>query len=276
MKKSIYYLLLFILCTFIQGCGKKENLKCADSVAEEVIDYELAIEPSSEQIVSVDYSKNLPTGRKLEKKASIRIVSNDISQCRKFTDSLSSRYRAYIENEVYSSRYTQLYEITLRVPSNAVDSLISAMHGVSGKIVEKSISVVDRTYEYYDNDSRRKTQEAMLERYRAMLKNTTKISDMLEVQNRIDQIQIEMDRVQGLMNVIDHNVSYSEVKITLEQERDSVSGEEKKPGFWHDMGEAIVTGWNIIKVILVGIVAIWPLLLLGGVIFYVWRRKRKK
>ena len=276
MKKGIYYLLLFALCAFIQGCGKEDNLiKCADSEVLDLLDYcDEEIAPSMDQDVSVDYSKNLPTGRKLEKKASIRIVSKDISQCRKFTDSLSNRYRAYIENEAYSSGYTQSYEIKLRVPSNVVDSFISAMHGVSGKIVEKNISVVDRTHEYYDHDSRRKTQEAMLERYRTMLKNTAKISDMLEVQNRIDQIQIEMDRVQGIMNVIDHNVNYSVVNVTLEQE--SVSETGKKLGFWYDLGEAIVTGWNIIKAILVGIVAIWPLWILGVVIFYVWKRKRKK
>ncbi|MEE3484426.1 MAG: DUF4349 domain-containing protein [Bacteroidales bacterium] len=275
MKKSAFYILLFVLCIIIQGCGKKESRYVECSMADSVA-YDEERMPSSNQEVSVDYSKNLPKGRKLEKKASIRIVSKDVSQSRKFTDSLSTRYRSYIENEVYNSRYTHSYEITMRVPSNAVDSFISGMHGICGKIVEKSVSVVDRTYEYYDHESRRKTQEAMLERYRTMLKNTTKISDMLEVQNRIDQIQIEMDRVQGNMNVIDHNVSYSVVNITIEEEMVPGSVKEDKPGFWHDMGEAIVTGWGIVKAILVGIVTIWPLLILGGIAFYIWKRKRKK
>ena len=58
--------------------------------------------PTKNQNYTVDYSKNLPVGRKLEKKARICIESSNITQCRKFTDSLSSRYGAYVEKEHYT------------------------------------------------------------------------------------------------------------------------------------------------------------------------------
>ena len=256
--------------------GYSQNRR-ALSVANEVAESQ-SESPTKGQNYSVDYSKNLPVGRKLEKKARICIQSSDITRCRKFTDSLSSRYGAYVEKEQYASAGTQSYNIKLRVPSASLDSFLSGMHGINGTITEKSVSVNDRTAEYRDNESRRKTQEAMLERYRTMLRNTTNISDMLEVQSRIDQIQMETDRVQGRMNVIDHNVSYSLVYIIIDQERKEEpiqTVEEEKPSFWKDMGEAFCTGWDIIKAIVLGIITIWPLWILVGVIVYIWRKKRK-
>jgi len=226
---------------------------------------------------SVDYSKNLPIGRKLEKKAKLCIESSDINLCRKFTDSISSRYGAYVEKEQYSSAI-QAYSIKLRVPSASLDSFLSGMHGINGTITEKNVSVNDRTSEYRDNESRRKTQEAMLDRYRAMLRNTTQTSDMLEVQRRIDEIQMETDRVQGRMNVIDHNVSYSLVNIIIKQEikEEPVTiVEEDKPSFWKDLGQAFGRGWSIIKAIVLGIITIWPLWIIAGVVVYIWRKKRK-
>lgn len=279
MRRRIYLATAFALCAFLLGCNSNKQEKASyASMNDEADRVECTSQdeesPATDQNVSVDYSKNLPVGRKLEKNATIHIVSQDISKCRKYTDSLSARYGAYVENEEFRSNY-QSYLITLRVPSAALDSFLSGMHGINGTITEKNVLVTDRTSEYRDDESRRKTQEAMLERYRTMLKNTTKISDMLEVQNRIDQIQMEMDRVQGRMNVIDHNVSYSVVKVTIEQKREPAQKVKEEPSFWKDLGEAFCTGWDIIKAIIVGIITIWPLWIIAGAGIYIWRKKRK-
>lgn len=233
--------------------------------------------PTKNQNYTVDYSKNLPVGRKMEKKARLCIETPNITQCRKYTDSLSSRYGAYVEKEQYTSSL-KAYTIKLRVPSVALDSFMSGMHGINGTITDKIVSVTDRTSDYRDYESQRKTQNAMLERYRTMLKSASNISDVLEIQNRIDQIQMETDRVQGRMNAIDHNVSYSVVNISIKQEKKEEPIQtvvEEKPSFWKDLGEAFCTGWDIIKAIIVGIITIWPLWIIAGVIIYIWRKKRK-
>ncbi|MBO7606114.1 MAG: DUF4349 domain-containing protein [Paludibacteraceae bacterium] len=316
MKKCIYLVSLFLLGVFAQGCsGDNEQameLSAPESYSEsesysgepsasandeeENIDggganhyrvsrsenadtksCEMETSSSEDKNYSVDYSKNIPVGRKMEKKARLCIETPDITQCRKYTDSLSSRYGAYVEKEQYTSSL-KAYTIKLRVPSIALDSFLSGMHGINGTITDKIVSVTDRTSDYRDYESQRKTQNAMLERYRTMLKSASNISDILEIQNRIDQIQMETDRVQGRMNVIDQNVSYSVVNISIKQERKKEpvqTVEEEKPSFWKDLGEAFCWGWSIIKAIVLGIIALWPLWIIAGVIVYIWRKKRK-
>ena len=81
------------------------------------------------------------------------------------------------------------------------------------------------------------------------------------------------------MNVIDQNVSYSVVNISIKQERKKEpvqTVEEEGPSFWKDLGEAFCWGWSIIKAIVLGIIALWPLWIIAGVIVYIWRKKRKK
>lgn len=261
-------------------CGKSTENRAVLEECEIAESEEFEIEPygrensESDQTSSADVTANL----KLEKRASLSMETKEVGACRKSVDSLMKRYRGYVEQEKHSN-YRVAYNLMLRIPSASLDSFLAGFSGVSGNVVEKNVSVTDRTAEYTDLSSRRKTQDAMLERYRQMLKTATKVSDMLEIQRRIDEIQMEADRAQGRLNRIDKDVDYSVMEISI-IDLNYVAPYYTKPDNslgLGDFGEALVNGWHGVVAVVWFLFNIWPLwIVAAGAVFIIKKRRAQK
>lgn len=283
MKKCFYYAMLIAASLFCQQCAKSSDKSVSLSLSEEAEEVTIVCdsigssaesEPTSRS--SYSPSGELPANLKLEKRANITIDSKQTALCRKCVDTLMGRFHAYVENETYSD-WRKSYDLTIRVPSASLDSFVAGLSGTQGKIVDKSVSVVDRTAEYKDVSSRKKTQDAMLENYRKMLSQATNIADMLEIQRRIDEIQISADRAQGRLNQIDRNVDYSVLNLSIE-DRSYVSPKTDDGNAigLSDFGEAIVNGWHGVVAVVWFLFNLWPLWIVAGVVIYFVKRKKNK
>lgn len=283
MKKCLFYAMLIAASLFCQQCAKDGeksiNLPLTEEVEEEpMVSDSIGCSAESEPASRSSYSPSgeLPENLKLEKSANITIDSKQTALCRKCVDTLMGRFHAYVAHETYSD-WRKSYDLTIRVPSASLDSFVACLSGAQGKIVEKSVSVVDRTTEYKDVSSRKKTQDAMLENYRKMLSQATKVSDMLEIQRRIDEIQIRADRAQGRLNQIDRNVDYSVLNLSIE-DRSYVSPKTDDGNAigLSDFGEAIVNGWHGVVAVVWFLFNLWPLWIVAGVVIYFVKRKKNK
>lgn len=283
MKKCFYYAMLIAASLLCQQCAKSSDKSVSLSLSEEAEEVTIvcdSIGSSAESELtsrsSYSHSGELPANLKLEKRANITIDSKQTALCRKCVDTLMGRFHAYVENETYSD-WRKSYDLTIRVPSASLDSFVACLSGTQGKIVDKSVSVVDRTAEYKDVSSRKKTQDAMLENYRKMLSQATNIADMLEIQRRIDEIQISADRAQGRLNQIDRNVDYSVLNLSIE-DRSYVSPKTDDGNAigLSDFGEAIVNGWHGVVAVVWFLFNLWPLWIVAGVVIYFVKRKKNK
>lgn len=282
MKKLFYCSVLFAASlAFLQCSQSKEEspvAACEEAYIEGTSQDEC--EPDAKSLPQTNSedgpSGTFPAGKKMEKRVDVTIDSKQTSLCREYVDSLIVRFHAYVENETFSN-YKNSYRLTIRVPAASLDSFVAGLSGTQGTIVDKSVCVEDRTAEYTDLSSRKKTQEAMLDNYRQMLSRATKISDMLEIQNRIDEIQMAADRSQGRLNQIDHNVNYSVLEIRIE-DKSYVSPDTDDDSFTlGDFGRAIANGWHGLIMVLWAILNLWPLwIFIAGVIYLVGRYKKRK
>ncbi len=282
MKKCFFYATLIAVALLFQQCAKSSeksySLSAGESLEEESLgdaSYEENTESEPSARSSYSPSGELPANLKLEKRVNITIDSKRTDLCRKSVDTLMGRFHAFVEHETYSD-WRKSYDLTIRIPSQSLDSFVAGLSGAQGKIVDKSVSVEDRTAEYKDVSSRKKTQDAMLENYRKMLSQATKIADMLEIQRRIDEIQIDADRAQGRLNQIDRNVDFSVLNLSIE-DRSYVSPKTDDGNAigLSDFGEAIVNGWHGVIAVVWILFNLWPLWIVAGVVIYLIRRRRK-
>lgn len=282
MKKMFFGAVMLSASLLFTQCGKSTENRAVLEECDIADSEECEIEPygrgnsESDQRSSADVTANL----KLEKRASIIMGTKEVSACRKSVDSLMKRYRGYVEEEDLYPNRDFAYKLTLRIPSASLDSFLAGFSGVSGDVKLKSVSVTDRTAEYTDLSSRRKTQDAMLERYRQMLKTATKVSDMLEIQRRIDEIQMEADRAQGRLNRIDKDVDYSVMEISifdLNVDPDKPKPEPDNSLGLGDFGEALVNGWHGVVTAVWFLFNIWPLwIVAAGAVFIIKKRRAQK
>lgn len=271
MKKVFRIVPFFVFSFALLNCSSNshDNRAVACEATEEYL-------PMEETSGASDVKAQMPVHLKLERSADVSIDSKSPTHCRANVDSLMARYGGYLENESYHKARAAYY-LTLRIPALSLDSFLASLSGVEGTILDKSISVVDRTTEYCDWASRKQSNDAMLQRYREMLKQATKVSDMLEIQARIDQIQMDADCAQSRMNRIDKDVNYSVVKIDIRDKSLKVVDGSDGSFTLSDFGEAIVNGWHGIIAVVWFLFNIWPLwIVAAGVVYFIKRKKRNK
>jgi hypothetical protein len=128
------------------------------------------------------------------------------------------------------------------------------------------------TAKYLDSKSRKETKQAMLENYRRLLSTAKDVEDLLEIQKRIDEIQEDAEAMSKVIMKIDYDVEFSSVDLTLSDSyRYSYYG-EKEETFLSKVADAFKGGLDVI----VGLIKLWPLYIIAGVIVYFLRKRKLK
>ncbi len=105
--------------------------------------------------------------------------------------------------------------MTVRIPSGRFDAFVGSLSGLMVNLDNKDIQVKDVTEEYVDIESRIKTKKEILARYTDLLKQAKTVAEMLEVERKIEKIQTELESMQGRLNVLKNQISYSTLTITF-------------------------------------------------------------
>ena len=169
------------------------------------------------------------------------------------------------------------YSVSASIPSASFEDFTDALNKVGGKMSDKSINVQDVTDAYTDLISEIKSKEAALEQYRVLLKRANKISEIIEIQTKIDYIQNDIDVMNGRRINIDRKVAYSVVDIDLiivkkEMAKDD---DDDTPSFGSELVDSLSDGWAIIKFLIVFLLRLWPFFIIGGAGYFFYKKRKE-
>lgn len=212
---------------------------------------------------------------KIIRKGNLAIESKDITNTKSLLDNLISKAGGYYEQESTSagSTYTNL-NLKVRIPSNNFDEFINSIEKGQDKITNKSITAEDVTLKYYDLESRIKSKRAYLEQYLKMVSSAKSVSDLLQIQEQIRQLQEDIDSTEALLKTLSNQVSYS--TITIDVYHNDSLGNAYTISFFSEIKDAFVYGWELIKSLCIGFIRMWPILIIVLMAFFGWKRFRKK
>jgi hypothetical protein len=171
-------------------------------------------------------------------------------------------------------------EIVLKVPSASYQQTLDRLAGL-GKVASRNSQAEDLTQQSVDVASRLQSQQASVERVRALMAEARSLADVVSLESELSRRQADLDSLQRQLQQLSSRTSLS--TITLDLKRESapvVQAVEKKEGFWASVGSALGGGWHvlgaIVKGLLVALAAVSPFLLvlgpLGWMIWFVNRR----
>lgn len=286
MKNKFFILLLSL---FIVSCGNKNEKAYALSADEELVEAEVYVEsdelppppppslkqhalPSNVGGPNVDVIKD----RKIKRRAEIEIRElKDVDASKERVGHLLSSLNGFVVSEEFSSNHHYSlydeYDMKLRVPADSLDKFVASLNGLEGKISKRNFYSEDLTAEYLDSKSRKETKQAMLENYRRLLSTAKDVEDLLAIQERIDEIQEDAEAMSKVIMKIDYDVEFSSVDLTLYSYRSSDYG-EKEETFLSKVADAFKGGLDVI----VGLISLWPLYIIAGVIVYFLRKRKLK
>ncbi|MEM2759930.1 MAG: DUF4349 domain-containing protein [Nitrososphaerales archaeon] len=106
--------------------------------------------------------------------------------------------------------------ITLRIPSKNFNEALNRIASL-GELLSMTTSSRDVTDDYADLQSRIRNLQSALEQHRNIMKNATKISDILEIQSRIDNIQEQIERLKAQVAQTEKQASFALVTVHLRE-----------------------------------------------------------
>jgi hypothetical protein len=175
-----------------------------------------------------------------------------------------------------SDANTVIY-VSLKIPSDKLDSVITAVERIAHKILYRSMSGSDVTEEYVDLEARLASLEAARDRLLILLEKAANVEEAVQVNAALTDVQTQIEQITGRMRYLRQGAAMSSLNLEL---RPIPVTEVINPDRWQPLEVARIAlrdliefGQDIISFV-IGL-AIWtpvwlPLLLLGR---YLWRRR---
>jgi Domain of unknown function (DUF4349) len=113
-------------------------------------------------------------------------------------------------------------DVTLRVPVASFESLLTKVRQL-GTPETETTSGQDVTSQYYDLRARLQSAEDARTQFQQILMRAQSIGDILAVEQQISEVQTQIEQLQGQLNVLTDQASYSTLSVHLTEAGTKVS-----------------------------------------------------
>lgn len=217
--------------------------------------------------------------QKVVKRGGIDFQSENIEEDYIRIRELLPKYDAYIESENQTNSPQRIsYNLTLRVPSEAYDTLYTSLSTLAFRLYNRYSNIEDVTERYYDLKTRIENKKALEARYRELLGKASEIKDILEIERNLNEVRTDIERLQGQFNYLSKQVSFSTIHVSFYEVLPYIYDTSNRKGFGARIMTALDSGWQGFLTFLVRITMIWPFvfLVILGVFFFRRLKIRKK
>lgn len=280
MKKQ-HFIIVFIFALFTSACKNQAgtNFEFGDNnqmpSASTDASHEKALDEKTSTQKSNQPSEIKKDVTKIIKDGAISIEVNNIETSKIKVDEIVKKYKAYYESDVFSSYSNRSeYRLKIRMTPDSFEKLNEDLKNIDGRIVEKDIKTRDVTKEYLDIEIRVNNAMAMMKRYQDMLSKAQKVSDMIEIQNKINEIEFQIESHKGELKYMNDRINYSSLDLTIIEKHEYVNTSVSEK-FSTKLINGIKTGWQIVLSLILGLVTIWPIILLAGTGFYFYKKRKR-
>jgi hypothetical protein len=164
--------------------------------------------------------------------------------------------------------------INFMVPATKFDATIDELSKV-GTLESEHITGTDVSAQYVDLNARLANAEAQHQVYLALLAKATNTNDIIALENQIGQITAQIEQLKGQIKYLDNNTSYSAITVTMTESGPVVQPSTSDSwGFATAVSQAAHNFVATINYVVSGLGAVGPLVVLLGLGYLGWRRRR--
>jgi hypothetical protein len=141
--------------------------------------------------------------------------------------SLEGGYIASSSSEEFGD--TPSGEVTIRVPVARYEKLVDRIRGLDAQVRTATNSGKDVTAQFTDLESQLRTLNATRERFLVILSQTKTITEILTVQQRVDNVSGQIDRIEGQKKLLASQSDLSTLTVSVSESGDPVVKATNKP-----------------------------------------------
>ena len=318
-KKWSYYIpIMAMLISILTGCGSSGGSKAvmsdsaapvmnstarqeyaggvadapAEAAVEEMDKGEGGVTASKTQNVSKDKEDMTLLEEKLVYHCNLDIETLDYPAAIAAIKKTIAKYDGIIQSESESDSGQDWYYadyrktsgtmhnyLEVRIPSKDYESFLGELDGV-GKIISKSTSVDNISQQNYDTTAQIEALQIQEKNLLAMLEKCETIEDMITVEQRLSEVQYELNNLQTTRRYMDMDVAYSYVNISISEVMEYRKDSEpvRKNTFFDRLNHTIVSTGRGFLYFLEGLlfllIGLMPYILIIAVIYLIFFRKK--
>lgn len=270
--KVVYALLLLALPLMCSKSAENEekNLMYEDA------DLEIASQIQAPEVITKGNDQDILQEQKLIKESYLRFETQEIEKTYKVVAKFILQNNGYIQDDEASKSYNQLTRrLIIRIPTDNFQKTIDYIDSQVAYFDTKQITSKDVTEEFIDLEARLKAKLALETRYLELLKKANNVKEMIEIEREISAIREEIEAKQGRLKYLQNKVSLS----TLTVEFYKITADSGVTvSYGRKMWNAIASGFDGLSFFFLGVLYLWPFIIILLIFVFVLRRwlKRKK
>ncbi len=229
---------------------------------------------SAGSLVQAIPASNPDWDSKIIKTATLKLEVKDFKKYNDYLHNAVIQYGAYVAQEDQNlTEEKSETTITIKVPVPQFENMMNKLPD-DGKVTEKKISTEDVTGEVVDTKSRLEAKKQMRLKYLEFLKQSKNMEEVLQVQNEINTIQEQIESAAGRVAFLNNQSAMSTINLTFYQPLEGYNPTDIAPSFLTRLSNAFKTGAGWVLELFVGLVSIWPLLLIVFAFYFGWKKLR--
>jgi|GEM_PF-4472486 hypothetical protein len=285
-KKIMFFLFIFII--FFPSCQKYKNINLSKnnsfSTYTEKVSFINSKIKDSDKITSHNnfFSTNPQNIKQYLVYSSF--IKGKITSKKYFLEKLNTTIKKFdgyifsmeqINNETVNQTLGETIYIIIKIPFQNFSSFQDELILLFDSIDISRTNVEDITEEYIDVETRLKTKKEVRERFLNLLNKANNVSEILEIEKALKEINEEIEVVEGKYNFLKHRISYSTIEI--EAYTDSLI--INKPKFIIQVLKALKNGLNGFLSFILILLTLWPLYIISIIILFIiklYKKNKKK
>lgn len=267
LKRFFFLCLLFSACQGTLPSGENQ----ADSINQDQTS--LLQEQAPNSVLAKHTFQN--EQRKIIRTAEVQFQVKHVDKSTEYIKNAVATFQGFIaQMEQSNDKYAIKNSFVIKVPAEKFESLIDALHQEAIFVNYKKIKSNDVSTEFIDIEARLATKKAVRDRYTDILRNKTgAVKDVLEAEEKIRQIQEEIEAKEARLRYLKAQIRFSTIYLDIYQKVEYRSEPiVYKESFVGKLLKGLDNGWQALLSVLLFFINLWPLLLVGGILF--WRRKQ--
>jgi len=263
---SLFILMLSLACN---NSGQEVNQADAynyndleESIVENVM--------SSKQVLQSDNSIQ----QKLIKESYLNFETQDLDKTYIQITHFIKQNGGFIQDDNSNKSYNRISRhLVVRLPSVEFQKTIDSISKYVAFFDTKRITSRDVTEEFIDIEARLTAKQTLEKRYLELLSKAKNVKEILDIERELSKIREEIEAKQGRLKYLKNKVSLSTINIEF-YKLTAESGVTVSYG--SKMWNAIKSGFNGISLFFLGILHIWPFIIIILLVFFIIKRWMNK
>lgn len=201
------------------------------------------------------------TERKKATRITMELQVRDVKQSEQEIRQQVTDSNGYVSSSYINTKSTNTGDINVRIPTNRTSQFISSIEEI-GKIQSKRENAEDVTDQYNEIETELESKKQELERLRSLMNQTDNVSDLIQIQERIGELNSRINYLEQRKTRLDSRIEYTEIDIELEQPTPLNTGFEPRQslsqsykGFFNTVSFIIISIGYLIPIVIIGIIA---------------------